>query len=249
MILSNETAFAERPSCVLLDLDHTLYDYEPCNKAGMIAAKELAMRQLGLRNDDFDRCFADARTELKHRLGKTAASHSRLLYFQRTVERAGFASQPYVTLQLEQAFWRAYLDVAQLYPEVLDFLDDLRILGIPAVIVTDLTAQIQLRKIVALGLDKLVDWVVTSEEAGRDKPDPAPFELALAKIGGIEGEIWMIGDNHDCDLSGARLAVQAVTLHKIDWRFQTRKSGVHADARFWEFGELRSLLAKLTRAD
>ena len=143
MIIKRPKAFETRPACVLLDLDNTLYAYKVCNSAGMDAARALAQQTLNLAPADFDACFASARTELKARLGATAASHSRLLYFQRTIERAGFGSQPFVVLQLEQAFWRAYLGAARLHAGVLDFLDDLRIAGVPSVIVTDLTERRQ----------------------------------------------------------------------------------------------------------
>ena len=159
-------AFREPPNCVLLDLDNTLYDYAPCNGAGMAAARALAQKLLSIAAADFDGCFADARLEIKARLGATGASHNRLLYFQRTLERAGFSSQPFASLQLEQAYWRAYLDSAVLFEQVHEFLDDLRIAAVPVVVVTDLTAQIQLRKLTVLGLDSLIDWIVTSEESG-----------------------------------------------------------------------------------
>lgn len=241
MKIHNPAAFAERPAAVLLDLDNTLYDYAPCNAAGMAAATALAGDLLGIAAGDFARCFADARTELKARLGPVAASHSRLLYFQRTIERAGFASQPFATLQLEQAFWRAYLDAAVLFPGALEFLDDLRIAGVPAVIVTDLTAQIQLRKMILLGLDRVVDWIVTSEESGADKPAAAGFELALAKLGGVEGPVWFIGDSVDGDMAGAREALGAVTLHKSARAVE----GSQVDAIFDDFASLRRLFAGL----
>ena len=241
MIIKQPKAFAVRPACVLLDLDNTLYDYKVCNDAGMSAARALAQQALNLSPADFDTCFASARTELKARLGPTGASHSRLLYFQRTVERAGFGSQPFVVLQLEQAFWRAYLGAARLHPGVLDFLDDLRIAGVPSVIVTDLTAQIQMRKMILLGLDKYVEWLVTSEETGADKPAAIGFEIALAKLGGVEGPVWFIGDDPDADLAGAKSALNAVTLQKTD---NDRAASPQADAAFSDFGKLRKLFAK-----
>lgn len=235
---------ADRPACVLVDLDNTLYPYAPSHAAGMASVREVAQRIIGLGASDFDRCFADARTETKARLKGTGASHHRLLYFQRTLERAGLATRPLEALQLEQAYWRAYIDAAHLFPGALDFLDDLRLWDIPVVIVTDLTANIQLRKMVALGLDRHVDWLVSSEESGHEKPHPASFELALAKLGGVEGRVWMIGDNHDCDLVGAKAAVDAVT-------FQILHDGVHGcpaqsdsmDAQFSHFKDVRKLLA------
>lgn len=242
MIIVRPEAFERRPSCVLLDFDNTLYAYEICNLAGMTAASTLAQRLLNLGEADFDQCFRDARTELKARLGNTAASHSRLLYFQRTIERAGFTSQPALALQLEQAFWRAYMDAMKLYPDALNFLHDLRIAGVPAVIVTDLTTQIQMRKLVLLGLDRVVDWIVTSEEVGADKPDPRAFELALAKFGGVEGDVWCIGDSVEGDLVGARQAIGAITLHKVEGK-PIPPASAEVDAVFSEFSEVRQLFA------
>jgi len=244
MIIRRPEAFSQRPSAVLLDFDNTLYDYFSCNKPGMEAARGLAQRLLNISPADFDQCFADARSELKTRLGPIASSHSRLLYFQRTIERAGFASQPFVVLQLEQAFWRAYLDAAVLFPQALDFLDDLRIAGIPSVILTDQTAQIQMRKMILLGVDKAVDWLVTSEETGADKPAPLGFELALAKIGGVEGPVWFIGDEIEHDIAGAKAAIDAITLLKVAGNASPPASD-KVDAAFSDFGELRRLLARL----
>ncbi|MGL4542431.1 MAG: HAD family hydrolase [Polymorphobacter sp.] len=243
MKISNSQAFTTRPTAVLLDLDNTLYDYAPCNAAGMAAAATLAASLYGLSAADFGQCFADARVEIKARLGATAAAHSRLLYFQRTIERAGFASQPFAVLQIEQAFWRAYLDTAVLFPHVLDFLDDLRIAAVPAVIVTDLTAQIQLRKLILLGIDRMVDWLVTSEECGADKPSPLCFELALAKLGGVEGPVWCIGDSIDADMVGAKNAVGAVTLLRSG--DAAARSHPAVDATFSAFADVRQLFARL----
>lgn len=167
-----------------------------------------------------------------------------MLYFQRTIERAGFASQPFAVLQLEQAFWRAYLDAAVLFPHALDFLDDLRISGVPAVIVTDLTAQIQLRKMILLGLDRMVDWLVTSEESGADKPAALGFELALAKLGGVEGPVWFIGDSIEGDMVGAKAAIDAVTLLKVE---RSAVSHAAVDASFSDFAALRQLFARSER--
>lgn len=246
MEIRNKAAFATQPSCVLLDLDNTLYEYAPAHGAGMKAAEQMALGALNLTQADFHNCFADARAELKTRLGRTGASHNRLLYFQRAIERAGFSTQPIIALQLEQAYWRAFLDAATLFEEALEFLDDLRIAGIPAVVVTDLTAQIQLRKIVHFGLDRYVDWVVTSEEAGADKPSPVNFELALAKLGGVEGPVWMVGEEPTSDIGGARAAVDAIGIQKRHAGVAVADEGPDApDAVFDHFGSLRRLLRDL----
>jgi len=248
MDIRNKAAFTALPSCVLLDLDNTFYAYAPAHAAGMAAAEAVATSSLNLRARDFRNCFDDARTELKARLGRTAASHNRLLYFQRTLERAGFTTQPLLALQMQQAYWRAFLVAATLFSESLEFLDDLRIAGVPAVIVTDLTAEIQFRKIIHFGLDRYVDWVVTSEEAGEDKPCARNFELALAKLGGVEGAVWMVGEEPVSDIQGARQAVDAVCIQKRHAGVKVHAAGPMApDAVFSDFGELRRLLRGLER--
>lgn len=249
MEIRNRTALSLQPSCVLLDLDNTFYAYDPAHEAGMVAVEGLAASALNLAARDFRSAYADARTELKARLGRTAASHNRLLYFQRAIERTGFTSQPMLALQMQQAYWRAFLNTATLFGETLEFLDDLRIAGIPAVIVTDLTAEIQFRKIIHLGLDRFVDWIVTSEEVGTDKPSPRNFELALAKLGGIEGSVWMIGEEPVSDIGGARAAVNAIGIQKRHPGVKVHETGEYApDAVFDEFGELRRLLRDLKPA-
>ena len=67
-------------------------------------------------------------------------------------------SQVLLALDLEQTYWRTFLANAVLFENAKDLLDDLR-LGIPTAIVTDLTAQIQFRKVIYFGLDKYFDFI------------------------------------------------------------------------------------------
>ena len=229
------------PDCVLLDLDNTIYEYAPCHNAGMQAAQLYALEKLKINQKDFLRCFKQARIQVKRRQKSTAASHSRLLYFQRLLELSGLGSQPQHALSLDQIYWQSFLTKSQLFPQVSDFLDDLRIAGIPLVIVTDLTAAIQMKKFLYWNLGRFTDWLVTSEESGFDKPDPSIFELALAKLGGIDGTVWMIGDNYEKDIVGAKAALGATTFLR-----KTRATGASlfkdADYMFEGFGELRQFL-------
>ena len=57
----------------------------------------------------------------------------------------------------------------------------------------------------ALGLDGLLDAVVTSAEAGAPKPAPQVFELALARLGATADRAVHVGDA-DADAEGARAA-------------------------------------------
>lgn len=243
-------AFAEAPKGVLFDADNTLFPYAPAHEAASRVAEAKANKLMGVKPAHFREAVAEARRAVKRQLGPTASSHSRLLYFQRAIESLGMKSQLLMSLDLEQTYWRSFLAACELFPGVTTFIQDLRSAGIATAIVTDLTAQIQFRKLIYFGLDGLFDFVVTSEEAGADKPALAPFRLAIEKLGLAPSEIWMIGDEADADIAGGR-AVGMVTLQKRHDGVKVARDGNAVDAVFDDFDELGHWLkgrAELVRA-
>jgi putative hydrolase of the HAD superfamily len=143
------------------------------------------------------------------------------------------------TLDFEQTYWRTFLANAKLFSGVIEFLQFLKDKGIRTANITDLTAQIQFRKMVYFGLDEYFDYVVTSEEAGCDKPDSRPFEIALDKLDIPAHKIWMIGDDQDSDMIGA----ERMGMVKI----QKKHNGVNvannaSDVTFSSYKELMLLL-------
>lgn len=246
--IHNPQRLERLPDAILFDTDNTLYPYDPAHETAMRAVREKVARTFSIEPEAFDRAFADARKQVKSRLKHTAASHSRLLYFQRMLEIIGLGSQVMLALDFEQTYWRTFLSHAVLFDEVKELLDDIRLLGIPTAIVTDLTAQIQFRKMVYFGLDHGFDYIVTSEEAGFDKPHAAPFEIALEKMRPKGDCVWMVGDNPVNDIQGAREKIGAVTLQKLHQGVEAGVGEQAADATFKEFFELRRLLANLSAA-
>jgi putative hydrolase of the HAD superfamily len=234
--------FSLPPSAVFMDLDNTLYEYSPCHEEALEQVRIKAARLLAIGPSDFDALYVRARQEIKSRVGRTAASHNRLLYFQRLIELAGFKTQVLAALDLEQTYWSRFLSVARLFDDALEFLDDVRALRKPIVIVTNLTAQIQFRKIVHFGLDQYLDYVVTSEEAGADKPALAPFEVAMEKIGEVSTPVWLIGEDPDDDMGALDILPNVVGLQKL--HAGVRKRVPSADATFTEFADARRLIAQ-----
>ena len=154
----------------------------PAHKEATRAVEEKVEKQLGIDKVIFRSAFIKAREEIKNRLGNVASSHSRLLYMQKTIEKLELGTRILTTLDLEQTYWRTFLSNCRLFPEVLDFIQILKSRGVITANITDLTAQIQFRKLVYFGLDEFFDYVVTSEEAGADKPDKRPFKVAFEKL-------------------------------------------------------------------
>jgi putative hydrolase of the HAD superfamily len=242
MKINSPEKLKTKPDCVLFDLDNTLYPYEPAHVSALNAVKIKVRKNFNLQEQTFDEVFTKAKNLTKAQLENTAASHSRLLYMQKMLELLGLGSQVLFALDLEQTYWRTFLANAALFPSTKDFLDDLRLNSIPMAIVTDLTAQIQFRKMIYFGLDHYFDCIVTSEEAGQEKPHAAPFQLALKKVQPKGSTIWMIGDNPKKDIGGAKAAVQAVTFQKIHHGVELGMGDNSPDCYFEDFSELRSLL-------
>jgi HAD superfamily hydrolase (TIGR01549 family) len=248
MKIPHPQRFERLPDAILFDIDNTLYAYEPAHAGAMQAVREKVSRTLSIDAITFEKAFNQARSEVKARLQHTASSHSRLLYMQRMLENIGLGSQMFLALDLEQTYWRTFLGNAVLFDDAKELLDDLRLMGIPTAAATDLTAQIQFRKLVYFGLDRYFDFIVTSEEAGHDKPHEAPFRMALEKLRPRGDCIWMIGDNPVNDIQGARTAIGAVTLQKLHEGVEPGTSHNAPDAAFHSFAELRKLLASIESA-
>lgn len=230
-----------KPKAIIFDTDNTLYPYEPSHHAAMAAVRQKAEDQIGIKPDKFDEAFQQARAETKDRLKRTSASHSRLLYLQRMLEILGLGTQILLTLDLEQTYWRTFLGRAHLFPGVKELLADLKSEGIGTAIITDLTAQIQFRKIVYFGLESFFDYLVTSEEAGSDKPDEAPYKLAFAKLGIAPSDIWMVGDDAKADILGAHQQGM-LALQKVHEGVHVSREGLSTpDFEFNDFAELREL--------
>jgi len=221
-----------KPKAVIFDTDNTLYSYSPAHKFAINAVVYKAVEILKVDKKTFIGAYNCSRDEIKKQLGSTASSHSRLLYFQRTIENLGFNTRIFLALDLEQTYWREFLTVTRLFPGVKEFLFQLRSAGIKTANITDLTAQIQFRKMVYFGLDECFDYVVTSEEVGCDKPSKESFNMALKKINLSPQEVWMVGDDSVNDIQGAKQAGMT-TFQKVDKTY-----GKNSDVVFDNFFDL-----------
>ena len=242
--IKNYKKFRKLPKAIIFDTDNTLYSYAPANELALKSLFTKAETLLDINRNLFEEKFKEARIEIKKRICNQASSHSRLLYIQRTIELLGFKTQLLLTLDLEQTYWRTFLQSCKLFPNVRDLLYKLKVLNIQTAIVTDLTSQIQFRKIIFFGLEQYFDYVVTSEEAGFDKPHKAPFELALKKLNLESKECWMIGDNLNADILGGKNC-GLTTLYKYHKKDNRNHEKIHPDASFNEFNLIVNLINKI----
>jgi putative hydrolase of the HAD superfamily len=91
------------------------------------------------------------------------------------------------------------------YPETLDVLEHWSA-RLPLALVTNGASRLQHAKLAATGIERFFSVVVTSEETGVGKPDPAMFNAALAALNASTDEVVMVGNDLDRDIAGAHSA-------------------------------------------
>lgn len=209
---------------VVMDLDDTLYD---ATGAYQRALRRMA-QESSLGEAAFLSAYAEGRARTKEILSRGAGLHNRMLYFQHALESLDRSPLP-VAMELGETYWKYVLETAQLYPGVDSFLQRLRRTGMRTAILTDLTVDIQIRKIEHLGISSLIDCLVTSEEVGEEKPSAAMFQLVLEKLGVSPGRCVMLGDSYEKDIEGAG----AAGMHTV-WKTDAARHGQHAAQAWFE---------------
>jgi FMN phosphatase YigB (HAD superfamily) len=188
---------------ILLDLDNTCYQYHPCHQAGLLDIQQ-AIEEITGPISNFHSLYQEAQKQIKDRISTQAASHSRVLYAQALFELLGRRDGHIYAHTLEEVYWSTFLKTMKKTAGLDDFLADCHKNATTVVVVSDLTTTIQCRKIVELGIAEAIDYLITAEEAGADKPDPKPFLLALEKANSNIESAIVIGDSEDKDIAGAK---------------------------------------------
>lgn len=192
----------------LIDLDHTLYSYEKPHAAGLSAALHFLSTHSAISCLQWKRAYDKARSNVHRCLEGTASSHNRLLYFQEACEF--LKVKPFhLAYDAYKLYWKIYIQRIRPFPGLDSFLKSVQ--SKELCLITDQTADIQFQKVKKLKLERYIQLMVTSEEAGIEKPDPKVFRIALKKLNLKTHEVVMIGDDFKKDILGAsRLGMQSV---------------------------------------
>ena len=188
---------------VFFDLDGTLYSYKDAHNAGLHGAHDYWSK---ITEDDFNQFYEkykQSRKNVKRILQGTVSSHSRVLYFQGMVEKDFQSSQPFHIAELTQRYWDTFIDSIKPFDGVEKVLCNLLKKGFQLAVITNMDAEIQFRKLHKLNLDNYFTAVITSEEAGEEKPHPHIFLHALDRLKVKAKDCIMIGDNWEHDVEVA----------------------------------------------
>jgi putative hydrolase of the HAD superfamily len=196
---------------VIFDIDDTLYSYKNADRAAAKALGSYIERQFGIPAQDALDEINAIMYENFDRMGPVAASHSRVIRFQNFLERHDLPLFPH-TAKMTELYWSAMVGAAVPEKGITEFMQALRRRGCTIGIGSNMTAYIQYKKIEQIGLGPLIDYVVTSEDACVEKPEPGFFSFCLQKANEFEARHPHAGRTERRGAAGQKARFQERTM-------------------------------------
>lgn len=218
---------------IFFDLDNTLYDQDVYfSSAFATIARHL------------EECFSfpsvDTLSKLRALFREKGSMYPRL--FDDLLEGLGSREEGLLRALVE-LFHRAPVDTLALYEDAASILPRLArsfLLGI----ITNGQAEMQRRKVMALGLGGLLPYQVYTAELGHPKPSTRGYEYAIEMTEVGPQESLYVGDNPYVDFAGAKHAgMHAVRLLRGEFA-STRCSSDVSDAHVRDFYELEDVISR-----
>lgn len=191
---------------IIFDLDKTLFDHDHSLRCAISAvqseyaslaghaADELVLKYNAALQEAYDSYLDKAITYEEADLIKV-----RLFFAQ--------VGLPEPTAQDVARFRAVYKPAYRAHrratPGSVEALARLRGRGYAIAILTNGQTEDQEAKAAAIGVRRLADRLITSQDAGCRKPDPHIFRLAADALGASPGATYMVGDSPEADIQGA----------------------------------------------
>lgn len=181
---------APLPPVIVFDMDDTLYPEADFVRSGHRAVAE--------------RVWQDLRVDIEPELRRRFAAGQRGDLMSAALAALDVdAPQDYIGCVLVPVY-REHVPAIRPYVETVPVLTELRARGHRLALLSDGWAEVQRRKLAALGLAGLFDEIVITDELGRDawKPSPVGFERILGALGVAGESAIYVSDNPHKDFAG-----------------------------------------------
>ena len=189
---------------VLFDLDDTLFDHRHCASTALATLYEAHPEFKTYPFGEFERLHASFLEQLHQRViaGELPLEEARRERFRRLFEAAGVRGDEETVARAAAAYRDGYRRIRRPIAGAADLLARVKERARVAVVSNNLLEE-QEDKLRHCGLDRDVDVLVVSEEAGVSKPDRRIFEIALERLGCTAADVVMVGDSWAADVIGA----------------------------------------------
>ena len=222
---------------VFFDIDDTLYDTSGFAKLARKAALN-AMIDAGLPLSH-DEAYKLLREIIKEK-GSNYDKHLNVL-----TKRVFGEEKPLLIALGMITYHNVKFALLRLFPETMSTLIHLKAQGYHLGVISNGLTIKQYEKLVRLGLHHFFDSVVTSQEAGVEKPDIAIFQMAMERMGCKAENSVMIGNSFNDDILGAVNAGMSAVfltpeLEESERRY-IEKTGLKLDI-ISDIGELKDIM-------
>jgi putative hydrolase of the HAD superfamily len=211
---------------ILFDLDGTLVDFfkikaEACGAAALAMSGQGNSGDLPSNSDLKQNRNLPSNSELSAdwRLDKDPKDLFESL--MKTYEEVGIESDSAFSVFLERelgyaderllaagisAYLKKKAELMRPVPGAKKTLSELKARGKRLAVLTDAPKLKAWQRLMDLSLSDFFEFVLTFEDSGKKKPDPAPFERALELFSLPPEDVLMVGDDPRRDISGANNA-------------------------------------------
>lgn len=198
---------------IIFDLDNTLYEYHSVNKKSLEEVYKTLRKEIKISKSRFLKIFNESKKEVRKELDHSPDSHDRIVYFKRFCEKLDLHLD--LILKLYHVYSNSFLKLIRQRKGVKKTFKRLKEKKLKIIVLTNEVVEIQLKKLKQLGLTKYIDYFITSEDVGVDKPDKKIFLYVLKKIKTKPSEVIMVGDSEKDDIFGAnQVKIKNVLLTK-----------------------------------
>ncbi|MBD3329859.1 HAD-IA family hydrolase [Candidatus Dojkabacteria bacterium] len=209
---------------VLFDLDDTLTDTRKLYNIALYKCADVFNESTGknLNDKEFRELYLAARKDFKAVAPNTPTSHNRAVYFQKLIENLDYKVDYNLAYKLYRTYYDEIYDRMVLFPGTEALLKWIKESGRKIGIVSDGSSHIRLEKINVLKVGKYLDFVVSSEEVGVDKPSKQPIMLALEKADCSAEESIFIGNKESADMLAAKhMHIVSIRVSIVDYAEDT----------------------------
>lgn len=180
---------------VFFDIDDTLYDTSGFAKLARKAALN-AMIDAGLPLS-----HDDAYTLLREIIKEKGSNYDKHL---NVLTKRVFGEEKPLLIAIGMiTYHNVKFALLRLFPDTMSTLIHLKAQGYHLGVISNGLTIKQYEKLVRLGLHHFFDSVITSQEAGVEKPDAAIFEMAMSKMGCKAENSVMVGNSFKDDIVGS----------------------------------------------
>jgi len=197
---------------VIFDLDDTLYDYKVCEKK---AYKEVEEYLKNKYNFNLHPKLEELKKIIKNELNCTSASHNRFIYFKKLLENTNIPL--FEIIEINDIYWNEFYKNIKPRECLEKFIKNLKSWGKKIIILTDFQTEYQFKKLKKIGILDLIDYIVTSEEVGIEKPSFKMFDQVLRMTNLKKEELITFGD----DLIKDVIASKDYGIHSFHMKFDT----------------------------